>query len=267
MKSVRKKETLEEFLSKIEDLNAGVATITANVTKQQSIQSKILAEPSQTERVKQLAAHGELVQENKTVGRRLQKQIKEEQQKLSRLSQQSPAESNIRKTQIQSVAKRFLDVWTEYNTSQVEFREKNKKALLRNIQVQDSNISAEELEEKLDRGDVTILSSILKETSQAKEDLRLLENRHAEMIKLEKGISDIHEMFLDLSNLVAMQGEAVDRIEDGVGAAAAQVEAGREQLGQALRSQKAARKKKIIIAAILAGIALVVILILIFTLL
>ena len=30
MKSVRKKETLEEFLSKIEDLNAGVATITVN---------------------------------------------------------------------------------------------------------------------------------------------------------------------------------------------------------------------------------------------
>eukprot|EP00091_Calanus_sinicus_P006000 TRINITY_DN16553_c0_g1_i1.p1 TRINITY_DN16553_c0_g1~~TRINITY_DN16553_c0_g1_i1.p1 ORF type:complete len:119 (-),score=38.62 TRINITY_DN16553_c0_g1_i1:74-430(-) len=106
-----------------------------------------------------------------------------------------------------------------------------------------------------------------KKVAQAKEDLKMLENRHAEMVKLEKGITEIHEMFLDLSNMVNMQGEAVDRIEDRVGEAQMHVEEGRSQLREAEKKQKSARRKKFILAGIIAGVSLVVLLILIFTLL
>ena len=102
---------------------------------------------------------------------------------------------------------------TEYNNLQVEFRDKNKKALLRNLKIIDPNssLTVEEIEEKLDNGDVTVLSSIIKDTAQAKENLKMIENRHAEFIKLEKGITEIHEMFMDLSHMVSEQGETIDR--------------------------------------------------------
>jgi len=269
MKSGKTKETLEDFLSRVEDLNIAIANITENTDKLKTTQKKILCEPSQQERQKLIVTQNDLIHDNKVVGRKIQKQIKEEQQKLSKLARDESNlnDINIRNTQIQSLGKRFLDIWTEYNNSQIEFREKNKKALLKNIKITDpdSNISVEEIEEKLDAGDVTVLSSIIKESAQAKDDLKMLENRHAEMLKLEKGITEIHEMFLDLSNMVNLQGEAVDRIETRVGDAQMHVEEGREQLKQAKKKQKAARRKKFILAGIIAGVSLVVLLIIIFS--
>jgi len=268
MKSNKKKETLDDFLARVTDLNDGIGNIAENVDKLKNIQNKILNEPSQQERQKQVESQANLVHENKVVGRKIQKQLKEERSKLAKLERdETIGDINIRNTQIQSVSRRFLDIWTQYNTEQVEFREKNKKALIRNIKITDpnSNITVEEIEEKLDAGDFTILSSIIKESTQAKEDLKMLESRHAEMMNLEKGISEIHEMFLDLSNMVNTQGEALDRIDVRVGEAQMNVEEGREQLRQAQKKQKSARRKKFILAGIIAGVSLIVLLILIFS--
>ena len=266
MKSKSKKiETLEEFLDKIEELNNGIATVTENVNKLKAINQRILNEPSQVERQKQVSEQGTLIQDNKNVSRKLQKQIKEEKKRLASVPvNQRNNEHTIKDTQLQTASKRFLDVWTEYNDLQLEFREKNKKALLRNLRIVDPNstLTVEEIEEKLDNGDVSVLPSILKETAQAKEDLKMIENRHAEIVKLEKGITEIHEMFLDLTHLVSEQGEMVDRIELHVGQAAAQVESGRDQLRQAERHKRSARRMKFILAAIMAGLALVAVILL-----
>merc|ERR1712243_381943 len=175
MKSSKTKETLEDFLSRVEEMNTGIANITENTDKLKAIQKKVLSEPSQQERQKLISTQNDLIHDNKVIGRKIQKQIKEEQQKLSKLARDESNlnDINIRNTQIQSLGKRFLDIWTEYNNSQIEFRE--------NIKITDpnSNITVEEIEEKLDAGDVTVLSSIIKESAQAKEDLKMLENRHA----------------------------------------------------------------------------------------
>jgi len=260
-----KVETLDEFLEKIEKHNADITTLTENVKSLKSINNKILNEPSQTERQKHLAQQTQLVNNNKLIGRKLQKQIKEDKSRLASVPvEDRNHEHPIKTNQLQTVSQRFLDIWSEYNNLQLEFREKNKKQLLRNLKIVDPNsqITLEEIEEKLDSGDVTVLSSILKETSQAKEDLKMIENRHAEIMKLEKGITEIHEMFIDLSHMVTEQGEVIDRIETHVNNAAAHVESGTGQLEEAKKKQKSARRKKFILAAILSGVALVTIIIL-----
>merc|ERR1711902_177731 len=149
--------------------------------KLKTLNNRILNEPSQTERQKQVGEQGTIIQENKLLSRKLQKSLKEERKKLSSTPEESRSnEFNIKKTQLQTVSQRFLDIWTEYNNLQVEFRGKNKKALLRNLKIVDPNssITVEEIEEKL-----------------------------------EKGITEIHEMFMDLSYMVSEQGETIDRIE------------------------------------------------------
>ena len=264
-KSKKEMETLEQFLSKIEDFSSRIDSLAANVETLKSVNNKILTEPSQMERKNHLSCQADIISNNKIVGRKLQKDIKEEKQRLAKPPEdQTVAEKTIRNTQLQTTSKRFLDVWAEYNAVQVEFRENNKKALLRKMRVVDpsSPLSAEELEKKLDEGDVAVLSDIIKESNQAKEDLKLLEKRHSEFVRLEKGISEINEMFIDLSHLVEAQGEVVDRIDLQVSQATDHVQAGRQQLREAERSQKSARRKKFILAAILAGVALIVIVIL-----
>ena len=262
-KSKQEPETLEQFLAKVEDFSTRIDSLAENVSKLKSVNNRILNEPSQTEREKHLSCQAEIISENKIVGRKLKKEIEEEKSKLSKQNQ-SGTEKTIKETQLQTTLKRFLAVWTEYNNVQVEIRDNSKKVLLRNMRIVDPNssLTAEELEAKLDEGDVTVVSSFINETNQAKEDLKLLQGRHKEFVKLEKGILEIHEMFLDLHHLVETQGEVVDRIDLQVGQARDQVESGREQLSQARRSRSSARRKKFILAAILAGVALVVIIIL-----
>lgn len=269
MKSLRKKQqpdTLDAFLVRVEESTASLCKLEFNVVELKLVQAKVLGEPAASERQKHLTKQNNLVKENKTIGCNLQKQIKEEKARIDKLvkHQDGSSEVQIRKTQMQAFSKRFLDIWTEYNNTQLEFREKNKKVLIRNIKIIDpnSNITNEEIEEKLEAGDMTVLSSIVKETAQAKEDMKQLEGRHSEMIKLEKGITEVHEMFLDLSSMLEVQGEAVGRIGDSVGAAAEYAEQGRTQLREAEKKKKAARRLKLILAAVLSGVAVVVALIL-----
>ena len=85
-------------------------------------------------------------------------------------------------------------------------------------------------------------------------------------------------MFLDVSNLVQMQGEMITRIEDHVNSkfyeisrdeyennviigAVIDVERGREDLGKAEKFKKAATKKKFILLVILVVVVLIILLV------
>lgn len=264
-------DTLENFLSRVEVTSSDIEKVAANVEELKQTQNRLLTEPCQSEREKHLVQQATLVHNNKVLGKLLHKAIKEERQRLDKIeaSGNGGSELQVRRTQVSAITKRYLEVWTQYNNTQLEFREKNKKMLLRNIQITDpnSNISTEELEAKLDAGDMTVLSSIIKDTDQAKDELQQIETRHKEMVRLEKGIAEVHEMFLDLSRMVELQGEQVDRIDLTIGQAVDHVEQGRDHLRQAEVKKRSARKKKFILAGIIAGISLVILLILIFSLL
>ena len=89
-------------------------------------------------------------------------------------------------------ASRYLEIWAHYNAVQVEFREKAKAALAKNIRITDNRLTTEEIEQKIDKGDVSMFSSaILEQAAQAKEQLAAIENRHADFLKLEASIREV----------------------------------------------------------------------------
>ena len=47
-------------------------------------------------------------------------------------------------------ASRYLEIWAHYNAVQVEFREKAKAALAKNIRITDNRLTTEEIEQKID---------------------------------------------------------------------------------------------------------------------
>lgn len=75
----------------------------------------------------------------------------------------------------------------------------------------------------------------------AERDKRLLfedvKCRHEDIVRLEKTIRELHDMFQDLAMLVESQGEMVDHIETNVNSA-------REHATQALQTVKAAEAAK-----------------------
>jgi len=258
----------DEFLEVAQGISSGINTIRQNVDEMKRLQKRILSEPSKTERDKIQAKYDDLVSSNKSLSRKVQKQLKDEQATIDKLSKKESmvskeySELRMRKTQISTASSRFLEIWAEYNTDQLEFRDAVKNNLKKNIRITNSAMTDEEIENKIDSGDTDAFSAaIIKETAIAKDQLMAVESRHQEMLKLEASIIEVHEMFMDLSNMVSMQGEQIDRIEDHINSAVIDVETGRGELFKAQKNKIAANKKKICLISTGIIIALILLLV------
>lgn len=98
------------------------------------------------------------------------------------------------------------------------------------------------------------------ETAQAKQSLADIEARHGDIMKLEKSIRELHEMFIDMAALVqtqvdsfcsliqfhgdllVWQGEMIDRIEYNVVQSENYVKAASTDTKKAVKFQSAARR-------------------------
>jgi len=241
----------EHFLVTAQDLATDIGQISQNVGKMRLLQKKIKNTPIKSEREKFQAELADIVNQNKSIGKKVQKVIKDEKDRNEKLSGKKSqtskyqSELHIRRVQINTHSQQFLDIWRDFNNLQEEYRDQVKQILVTNIKITGCNLTDEQIEDKIEQGDMTGFSSILEDTNKAKDDLMAIQNRHEDFIKLEKGIVEIHDMFIEISNLVSYQGEVINRIEDNVLDAQNQVENGRDNLKSAQDNQKSARKKQI----------------------
>jgi len=176
-------------------------------------------------------------------------------------SSKDRSEIHIRKVQINTHSQRFLEIWTEFNNLQVEYRDKVKKQLVTNIKITGCKLNDDQIEDKIENGDMTAFSSILEDTNKAKEDLMAIQNRHEALINLEKGILEIHSMFIEISNLVSYQGEVIGRIEDNIMDAEQQTGKAKDELSDAKKHQKSAMKMKMCLigTGIIVGLILLIV--------
>ena len=80
------------------------------------------------------------------------------------------------------------------------------------------------------------------DTAAAKQTLADIEARHADIIKLETSIKELHDMFMDMAMLVESQGEMIDRIEYHVEHAVDYVQTATQDTKKALKYQSKARR-------------------------
>ncbi|KAL6448276.1 hypothetical protein ACFW04_000326 [Cataglyphis niger] len=176
----------------------------------------------------------------------------------------SSADLRIRKTQHSTLSRKFVEVMTEYNRTQTDYRERCKGRIQRQLEITGRTTTNEELEEMLEQGNPAVFTQgIIMETQQAKQTLADIEARHADIIKLENSIRELHDMFMDMAMLVESQGEMVDCIEYCVNQTGDHVGQARGELIKAEEYQSKARKKMIliIICVLIAAVILVAIIV------
>lgn len=91
-----------------------------------------------------------------------------------------------------------------------------------------------------------------------------LEERHKEIVKLEKSIMQVHQLIEELAALVKLQGEMVDNICDNIASAKTDVTEAEEDIVKAKEYYQKARKKKCILLLIVVGILVAIALPIIF---
>uniref|UniRef100_A0A8C5G5T0 Syntaxin-2-like n=1 Tax=Gouania willdenowi TaxID=441366 RepID=A0A8C5G5T0_GOUWI len=147
----------------------------------------------------------------------------------------------IQKTQHTMLSRKFVEVMTQYNETQVFFREKSKARIQRQLEITGRVTTSEELEDMLESGNPSIFTSDIFSDSQiTRQALDEIESRHRDIMRLESSIKELHSMFMDIAMLVETQGDMVDNIEKNVANAAEYIYQAKEETKKAVRYQKKA---------------------------
>ncbi|XP_076364673.1 syntaxin-like isoform X8 [Tachypleus tridentatus] len=172
----------------------------------------------------------------------------------------SQADLRIRKTQHTTLSRKFVEIMTDYNKTQTDYRERCKDRIQRQLEITGLTTTDDELEEMLESDNPAIFTQgIVIETQKAKQTLEDIEARHADIIKLERSIKELHDMFMDMAMLVESQGEMIDRIEYNVQQSVDYIDAAKRDTKKAVKYQSKSRRKKIIILVCLAVLVVILV--------
>ncbi|XP_065562114.1 syntaxin-1A-like isoform X2 [Artemia franciscana] len=196
----------------------------------------------------------------KKTANKVRRKLKDIEQNIEQEEQKNNpnADLRIRKTQHSTLSRKFVEVMTEYNKTQTDYRERCKARILRQLEITGRQTTDQELEDMLEQGNPSVFTQgIIMETQQARQTLADIEARHADIMKLENSIRELHDMFMDMAMLVESQGEMIDRIEYNVEHAQDYVQTATQDTKKALKYQSKARKKKIMIMICLAILGII----------
>jgi len=250
---------MEEFFNEVVEIRENIEKVQANVEEVKKKHSAILSAPQTDEKVKQELE--DLMADIKKTANKVRSKLKVIEQNIEHEEQtnKSSADLRIRKTQHSTLSRKFVEVMTEYNRTQTDYRERCKGRIQRQLEITGRATTNEELEEMLEQGNSAVFTQgIIMETQQARQTLADIEARHSDIMKLENSIRELHDMFMDMAMLVENQGEMIDRIEYNVEHAVDYVQTATQDTKKALKYQSKARRKKIMIMSCLIVLGLIV---------
>ncbi|XP_071259518.1 syntaxin-2-like isoform X2 [Salvelinus alpinus] len=254
---------MEGFFRRVEEVRGLIDKISSEVEEVRKNHSMILSAPNTDEKMKDELDR--LTNEIKSDANSVPVKLKSMEQSLPKddVSNRASVDFRIQKTQHTVLSRKFVEVMSQYNKTQVSFRERSKGRIQRQLEITGRVTSNEELEDMLESGNPSIFTSdIISDSQITRQALNEIVSRHQDIIRLESSIKELHAMFMDMAMLVENQGDMINNIENNVSNAAEYIGRAKEETKKAVRYQKKSRRKLILLAfallILLAVIALIV---------
>ncbi|XP_059704520.1 syntaxin-3 isoform X4 [Haemorhous mexicanus] len=194
---------MDEFFSEIEETRQNIDKISDNVEEAKKLYSIILSAPIPEQKTKDDLE--QLTAEIKKMANSVRNKLKSMERNIEQDEARSSADLRIRKSQHSVLSRKFVDVMTKYNEAQVDFRERSKGRIQRQLEITGKNTTDEELEEMLESGNPSIFTSGIMDSQISKQALSEIEGRHKDIVRLESSIKELHDMFVDIAMLVENQ--------------------------------------------------------------
>lgn len=199
--------------------------------------------------------------ETNKYGQQIRNKLKALEVENKKLKGKNDTEYKIRAAQYSTVIKKFMEVMERYKNLQQNYQQKYKQKLKRQLLVVRPNATDVEIEKVLDGGDagpVFAQGMLTAQQLEAQQVLEDIQNKHEDIVKIERSIIELQQLFMDMAVLVSAQAEILDRIESHVVNVVNYTEDGVVSLRKANKLQKSARKKKCIIFACLIIILVII---------
>ncbi|XP_031675444.1 syntaxin-2 isoform X2 [Oncorhynchus kisutch] len=253
---------MEGFFRRVEEVRGLIDKISSEVEEVRKNHSMILSAPNTDEKMKEELDR--LTNEIKSDANSVRVKLKSMEQSLPKddVSNRASVDFRIQKTQHTVLSRKFVEVMSQYNKTQVSFRERSKGRIQRQLEITGRVTSNEELEDMLESGNPSIFTSdIISDSQVTRQALNEIVSRHQDIIRLESSIKELHAMFMDMAMLVENQGDMVNNIENNVSNAAEYIGRAKVETKKAVRYQKKSRRKLFWLAICVALALLIVIII------
>ncbi|KAF1403420.1 Syntaxin-3, partial [Spheniscus magellanicus] len=190
----------------IEETRQNIDKISENVEEAKKLYSIILSAPIPEQKTKDDLE--QLTAEIKKMANSVRNKLKSMERSIEQDEARSSADLRIRKSQHSVLSRKFVDVMTKYNEAQVDFRERSKGRIQRQLEITGKNTTDEELEEMLESGNPSIFTSggamIDRIESNMDQSVGFVERAVADTKKAVKYQSEARRKMLILTAVVAL---------------------------------------------------------------
>lgn len=230
-----------EFMNQISRINQGLDRYEAIIDRVDRLHKELLTEVNE-ERVQEVrTALDNYVAQASDIQYQLKDDIKDAQrQGLRDTNKQAQAENS---------RQRFLKLIQDYRIIDADYKDENKEQAKRQYMVIQPEATEEEVEAAItDVGGQQIFSQALLNANrrgEAKTALAEVQARHQELMQLEKTMAELAQLFNDIEEMVVEQQENIEVIDKHVEEAQQDVEQGVGHTNKAVKSARAARRKKL----------------------
>ncbi|TGZ74965.1 hypothetical protein CRM22_000647 [Opisthorchis felineus] len=237
---------LDEFFKEVEVIRESIDRIQGIISQLHIKHTEVLAAPQQNERTKQEIE--ELTDAVKTSAGQVRLKLKQLEQAIHEQEAKDPSLATVRVRRTQVVKPWSTGVLLDTAHRLCWIPENSYRLVFVTAECPRTD---EELEQMLESDNPQIFTQgILMDTQQARQNAADIEARHEDILKLEKSIRELHELFIDLAALVDSQSELLDRIEYNVDATQDHITGAVVATKKAKEYQKKSRKMQLIIAGV-----------------
>ncbi|QRV93242.1 syntaxin protein [Ceratobasidium sp. AG-Ba] len=168
------------------------------------------------------------------------------------------------------VKSRFVAAIQEYQQTEQQYRQKSRQRMERQIRIVKPDATQEEIEAMVTNdGDAQVFSQALSSSQllgESRAAYREVQQRHDEVKKIEKTMTELAQLFSDMSVVVAQQDDTLDAIEKNAAKVETDIEYGANDVEDAVSIARRVRRKRWIIFWIVVAILVVLAIILAATL-
>lgn len=215
---VQKSAVMREFFEKVNEIQTILNKGRGNVKQMGGVLEEALQATTQDRQRTVSDQLADLVQETNqhilSVKLKLEelKKVSDEEERLH----PNGAECSIRKNMHTAMVKKHQDLLVEFQKAQLDFKHGLEQRETREMQMVIPDASEEDVREMIDEGDNASLLLARKMAGTHAvliDEVNRIRDKHQDILRLERSMADLAQMFQEVAVLVDAQGEMLDVIE------------------------------------------------------
>ncbi|KAI6095984.1 t-SNARE [Pisolithus sp. B1] len=236
-------DNMNAFYSEISSIQDSLKTFSLDVSRIDELHSRSLNNTDDAAQQRVSSELERLVDQTSELSTQLKRRI----QTLEKQGG-SGRDGQIRKQQTAFVKSKFVDAIQKYQQMEQQHRQKYKQRIERQVRIVKPDATPEEIRAAVDdESGGQVFSQALMNSNRYGESraaYREVQARHQDIIRIEKTIAELAQLFNDMSVLVEQQDETINAIQTTATGVEKDTEVGLQHTEKAVVSARAARRKR-----------------------